>query len=99
MSDDPAPRVIMVPVRRHDVTLTLDALLTPLTRTADQLIAAARTNQALAAARDPEVAQHLRRFTELVTELNDLVRRINEIDPALLTSKPGPDQRPTPDMG
>ena len=35
-----------------------------------------------------EVAQHLQTFTDLVTQLKDVVARINQIDPSLLASKP-----------
>jgi hypothetical protein len=86
MSTNDTPQVIMIPVKRYDVVLTLDDILTPLTQTAASL------NQAglIGAAVDPEVAEHLQRFTDLVTQLKDVVNQINQIDPSLLASKPGP---------
>jgi hypothetical protein len=75
----------MVPVKRYDVTLTLDDILTPLTKTASNL-----TQAGQGAAMNPEAAQHLQKFTELVTQLQDVVSHINQIDPSLLASKAGP---------
>ena len=50
------------------------------------------------AALDPEVVQHLQTFTNLVTQLKDVVSQINQIDPSLLASRPGPPpSAPAPD--
>jgi hypothetical protein len=86
MATDDTLQVIMVPVKRYDITLTLDDILIPLTQTASNLAQAAAPRAAL----DPEVAQHLQTFTNLVTQLKDVVSRINQIDPSLLASNPGP---------
>ncbi len=87
MSTDDTPQVTMVPVKRYDVTLTLDDILTPLTQTATHL----GTAGMLGAATDhPEMAQHLQRFTDLVSQLKDVIGHIDQIDPSLLASKPGP---------
>jgi hypothetical protein len=80
----------MVPVKRYDVTLTLDDILTPLKETASQLARAGQREPTLAAALDPQIVLHLQRFTELVTELSEVVARINQVDPNLLASKRGP---------
>jgi hypothetical protein len=85
MSTDNAPEVRMVPVKRYDVTLTLDDILIPLTKTASNLAQAG-----MVTAQDPETAQHLQKFTDLVTQLQDVVSHINQIDPSLLASKAGP---------
>ena len=82
-TDDATPQITMVPVKRYDINLTLDDILTPLTQTASQL-----NGGRVGAALDPEVAQHLQTFTDLVTQLKDVVSRINQIDPTLLASKP-----------
>jgi hypothetical protein len=75
----------MVPVKRYDVTLTLDDILTPLTQTAANL------NQAnFASAADPTVAAHLQKFTDLVSQLKDVAGQIDSIDSSLLASKAGP---------
>jgi hypothetical protein len=85
-TDDTTPQITMVPVKRYDINLTLDDILTPLTQTASRL----NTTGTVGAATDPAVAQHLQTFTDLVTQLKDVVARINQIDPTLLASKPGP---------
>jgi hypothetical protein len=83
MATDNTPQVTMVPVKRYDVSLTLDDILNPLTQTASRVAQAAP-----GAALDPEVAQHLQTFSELVNQLKDVVTQINSIDPNLLASKP-----------
>jgi hypothetical protein len=85
MATDQSPQVIMVPVKRYDVNLTLDDILTPLTQTSGH-VARAPLGKTL----DPEVAQLLRKFTDLVTQLKDVVNQINKIDPSLLAPKAGP---------
>jgi len=85
MSTSDTPQVTMVQVKRYDINITLDDILTPLTQTAANL-----TQARVGAALDPEVAQHLQTFTELVTQLRDVVQKLNAIDPSLLASKPGP---------
>lgn len=85
------PHRITVPVRRYDVNLSLDDILVPLTRTSAALTQAAHQPASVfAAAAQPEAAQLLQRFTQLVSELREVVDRINQIDPNLLASKPGP---------
>jgi hypothetical protein len=79
------PPVVMVPVKRYDVTLTLDDILTPLTQTAANL---AQANIGQVA--DPTVAAHLQKFTDLVSQLKDVAGQINAIDSTLLASKAGP---------
>jgi hypothetical protein len=86
MSTNDTPQIIMVPVKRYDVVLTLDDILTPLTQTAASLTTAGM----LGPGADPQIAQHLQQFTDLVTQLKDVVGRINQIDASLLASKPGP---------
>jgi hypothetical protein len=75
----------MVPVTRHEVTVSLTDILTPLTQTAANLTAAGHP-----AVQDPEMAQHLANFTNLVTQLQDVVTRINQLDATVLASRPGP---------
>jgi hypothetical protein len=83
---DKSPQITMVPVKRYDVTLTLDDILTPLTQTTTHL----NTAGLIAEPENPDTAQLLQRFTELVSELKEVVNQINQIDPSLLASKPGP---------
>jgi hypothetical protein len=93
MSADSTEEIVMVQVPRVAVTLTLEDILNPLIETSSQLMAAGQTQPEFSAALRPEVTQHLQRFTELVTELRDVVQRINDADPSLLASKPGPPPR------
>ena len=86
MSTEDRPNIVMVPVPRVEVTLTLDDILTPLIQTASQLAQAGQTQAEFRAALDPQVTQHLQRFTEL----REVVQRINQVDPSLLASKRGP---------
>ncbi len=86
MSTDDTPQITMVPVKRYDVTLTMDDILTPLSQTTTHLNVAG----IVGGATDPEVAQLLERFNDLVAQLKDVVSQINQIDPSLLASKPGP---------
>jgi hypothetical protein len=92
MSTDDTPQITMVPVKRYDVTLSLDDILTPLTQTVTNLNAAGMLDPSA----DPEIAQHLQTFTDLVTQLKDVTSRINQIDANLLASKLGPPPSATP---
>jgi hypothetical protein len=85
-SSFPGAQVIMVPVKRYDVTLTMDDIITPLTQTVANLAAATPAAQPT----DPELAQHLQHFNDLVAELKDVVAHINQIDASVFVSKPGP---------
>ena len=85
MATDDSSQVTMVPVTRHEVTLSLTDILTPLTQTAANLAAAGHP-----AVQDPELSQHLENFTSLVTQLQEVVGRINQLDATVLASRPGP---------
>ena len=90
MTTDNPENVVMVLVKRYDVTVTLEQILEPLARTASQLTQAGQTQPEFKTALDPEIAPHLQAFTDLVGQLKDVVGRINAADPNLLASKPGP---------
>ena len=81
---DNTPDITMVPVTKHEVVLSLDDLLDPLTRTAENL-----NRAGLGRVNDPEVAEQLQEFTQLVTQLKEVGTRINVMDPDLLASKRG----------
>lgn len=84
-TNDNAREIQMVEVKRYDINLTLDDILTPLTQTAANLRQAG-----LGRALDPEVAEHLDRFNDLVNQLKEVVGHIDQLDSSLLVSKPGP---------
>jgi hypothetical protein len=86
MSTSDSPQVQWVEVKRYDVTLSLDDILTPLTQTSTHL----NTAGIVSSTTDPRVAELMQKFTDLVTQLKDVVAQINAIDPNLLASKPGP---------
>lgn len=100
MSAEGTPQVTMVPVKRYDVALTLDDLLTPLTQTASKPAQAGappadRTlAEAAPGAANPELAQHLQTLSDLAGQLKDVVSKINQIDPTVLA--PTPRQPPKP---
>jgi len=79
------PPVTMVPVKRYDVTLSLDDILIPLTQTAANL-----TQANIGSSQDPAVAEHLQKFTDLVNQLKEVTGHLNTLDPTLLASKAGP---------
>lgn len=82
MPADDAPEVILVPVKRYDINLTFDDILTPLTRTeSHQPAARSVTTQR------PELDQLLQQFADLARQLKDVIARINEIDPSVLAPK------------
>lgn len=99
MSTDATPDIVQVPVKRYDVNLTLDDILTPLTQTASHVTqpgAAGQPNTVtrLAAAgaggtANPELAQHLQTLSELAGQIKDVVSKINQIDPTLLAPTSG----------
>jgi hypothetical protein len=86
MSTESTPQVALVPVKRYDVNLTLDDLLTPLTQTA------AKLTQAGPGAAAPELAQHLQTLSDLAGQIKEVVGKINQIDPTMLA--PTPQQPP-----
>lgn len=98
MSTGETPPVIMVPVKKYDVNLTLDDILTPLTQTADHAAPPAagagpdevsRLAVTGSAAANPELAQHLQTLSQLASQLKDVVSKINQIDPTVLAPTPG----------
>ncbi|HEY0580997.1 MAG TPA: hypothetical protein VGE94_02385 [Chloroflexota bacterium] len=85
MSSDNPTNVILVPVKRYDVNLTLEDILTPLTQTtAPAEPAAAPTLIAADTAATPELAQLLRQLADLAAQMKYVVAQINRIDPTVL---------------
>jgi hypothetical protein len=77
-------KVVMVPVKRYDINLTLDDILTPLTKTVDNITSNITAKNLKIGA---DVAPHLLKFHDLITQLHEVVTLINRIDPSLLASK------------
>ncbi|MGI8915107.1 MAG: hypothetical protein ACR2JY_15195 [Chloroflexota bacterium] len=84
MSTESTPQVTMVPVKRYDVNLTLDDILTPLTAKEGT-----SSQAGPGAAANPELAQHLQALSALAGQLKDVVSKINQIDPTMLAPTPG----------
>jgi len=84
MSTADPPKVIMVPVKRYDINLTLDDIMSPLTRMSANLAAQA----APAVAPGSDVHQHVQQLSDLAQQVRDVVSRINKADPTLLAPKP-----------
>lgn len=87
MADD--PKVVQIPVTRHDVNLTLQDIVTPLTTFAQRQA----TIQALAAA--PEAQQHAAHLSTLASQILALAAHIDAVAPHLLS--PAPPAASTPD--
>lgn len=79
------PEIQMVEVPRHRVTLTMDDILRPLAQTQARLAVANADATA-----NSEVSDQLSRFTALVNELREVAASLDQADPTLLQSKPGP---------
>lgn len=78
MPEEESSEVTLVPVKRYDVNLTLDEILTPLVELA------ARQAATLSGSELARLEPHLRRLSELAGQLKEVVRQINEINPAVL---------------
>ncbi|QBR72455.1 hypothetical protein CU048_15495 [Beijerinckiaceae bacterium] len=79
MADDETPEVTMVPVKRYDVNVTLDEILTPLVEISNRQVPTATGIQMT------QLEPHLQKLSDLAKQLKEVVGQINEIHPALLT--------------
>ena len=82
---DDTAEIVEVPVRKFEVNLTLDDLLTRLSERANALAASGTQD-----APDPELAQHLRDLGELAGQLREKLGIVNQINPSML-SRPSQD--------
>lgn len=83
MPAEDSPEVVQVPVRRHDVNLTLEDIMTPLTQAGSM-----RVQAKAAEATDPRLTELLQKFSELAGQLKDVASQINQIDPTFLPPQP-----------
>ena len=85
MATDDVPKIVQVPVKRYDVNLTLEDILTPLTQLsaqrAQQRAASVRSSEAV---QSSEMDQHLQQLSDLARQLKEVISRINEADPTVL---------------
>ncbi len=81
MAND-APNVVQVPVPKHDVNLTIQDIMTPLTAFAQQ------AHVAQAALSAPEVQQHANELEGLAKQVLDVTGRLNAVAPHLLSPTP-----------
>jgi hypothetical protein len=73
-------QVVMVPVTKHEVSLALEDILTPLTQLHTQAHIAALVGV------HPELGPHLQQVGTLASQLRDVISRINAIEPKVLAS-------------
>jgi hypothetical protein len=81
MPEDESSGITMVPVKRYDISLSLEEILTPLAELAG------RQGALLSGPEGAQLEPHLRRLSELAGELKEVVRQINAINPALLAPR------------
>jgi hypothetical protein len=85
MATDDVPKIVQVPVKRYDVNLTLEDILTPLTQlSAHRAQQRAASVQSSEAVQSSEMDQHLQQLSDLARQLKDVISRINEADPTVL---------------
>jgi hypothetical protein len=90
----------MVEVKRYDISLKLSDLTAPLAQSAsnlpqaeapaarvERLASTAPTEGAPAQEPPTELAQLLQTYAQLISQLHDVVSRIEQIDPTALTSQ------------
>ena len=87
MSTPDTPNVIMVPVKRYDINISLDQILTPLTQ-----MSASLAQKTAAPAPGSDLHQHVQQLSDIAHQLKDVVGRINAADSSLLA--PGPTKKP-----
>ena len=91
MPDDGAPKVIQVPVKRYDVNLTLDQILTPLSQ-----IATRHADGGAASLTATNLAQQLQQLGDLARQLKEVAGQIDAQDPTVLA--PTAAARPSTDI-
>ena len=84
MADAPPldPKVVMVPVKRYDLNLTIEDIMTPLTDFANK----AHVGQVIA--NSPDMQQHAANFSGLAQQVLDVAKKIEAISPDILSPKP-----------
>lgn len=88
MPPSDTPNVVMVPVKRYDINLTMHDILTPLMQMSANL-----TQAVPAPVPGSDIHQHVQQLSDLARQLHDVVNRINDADPKLLAPTP---QTPPP---
>ena len=84
MADAPPvdPKVVMVPVKRYDVNLTIEDIMTPLTAFVNQ------THVGQVIASSPDMQQHAADLSGLAQRVLDVAKKIEAISPNILSPKP-----------
>ena len=87
MADKPADpqgdeKVVMVPVKRYDINLTIEDIMTPLTAFVN------KTNVGQAIANAPDIREHAANLSGLAQQVLDVAKRIEAIRPDILSPKP-----------
>jgi len=82
------PEVVQIPVKRYDVNLTMQDLMTPLTAFAQQ------SHVADAAASTPGLQQHARELADRAQQVLDAANRVIALAPHLLAPPPSDASKP-----
>jgi hypothetical protein len=91
MSTPDKPNVVLVPVKRYDINLTLNDILTPLTRMGANLVPGRGV-----AAPGTDLSQHVQQLSDLAQKLRDVVGHIDAADPSLLAPTTQAQKKKTP---
>jgi hypothetical protein len=78
----PDPTIVMVPVKRYDVELSLEDIMKPLTAFVN------KESVGQAIAQSPDMQQHAEKLSDLAQQVLDVAKRIQAISPDVLSSKP-----------
>ena len=76
------PDVVMVPVKRYDVDLSIEDIMTPLTAFVQQ------THVGQVIANSPDMQKHAADLSGLAKQVLDVAKRIEAISPDILSPKP-----------
>ena len=83
MSTSDAIQRVHIDIPPNEVTLTIDDIFGPVVQQAASLTQPG-------AAADPELVQHVQTLSGLITQMRDVIDRINRIDPTILSSSSEP---------
>ncbi len=84
MADDTPqsdPKVVMVPVKRYDIELSIEDIMTPLTAFVNK----SYVGQAIA--NSPAVQEHAEKLSGLAQQVLDVAKRIEAISPNILSKR------------
>lgn len=81
-ADNSDPDVVMIPVKRYDIELSIEDIIRPLT----EFVSKVNVGQAIASS--PDMQQHAEKLSDLAQQVLEVANRIKAISPDLLSPKP-----------